>query len=80
MRLHGADLAFFLGEDGRGEVLRATRAPPAAPLRRGAAAPRRSASRCEGFRERRDEALARGGPPRSPRPCGATGSPGDGAA
>ncbi|HSB62428.1 MAG TPA: R3H domain-containing nucleic acid-binding protein [Vicinamibacteria bacterium] len=57
VRLEGRDRGFFLGEDGRGEVLRAVEhllqrmfAPDVAPL------PIRV--ECEGYRERRDAALA----------------------
>lgn len=57
VRLHGADEAFFLGEDGRGEVLRATEH---LLLRLYGAALRPRALRLtgEGFRARREEALA----------------------
>ena len=57
VRLHGADLAFFLGEDGRGEVLRATE-HLLLRLYGAALQPRSLRLTCEGFRARRDEALA----------------------
>jgi spoIIIJ-associated protein len=57
VRLHGADLAFFLGEDGRGEVLRATE-HLLLRLHGAALQPRSLRLTCEGFRARRDEALA----------------------
>jgi spoIIIJ-associated protein len=57
VRLHGADLAFFLGEDGRGEVLRATE-HLLLRLYGAALQPRALRLTCEGFRARRDEALA----------------------
>jgi len=57
VRLHGADLAFFLGEDGRGEVLRATE-HLVLRLYGAALQPRSLRLTCEGFRARRDEALA----------------------
>jgi len=57
VRLEGPDRAFFYGEDGRGEVLRALEhllqrmfGPDVAP--------RPIRAECEGFRERRDAALA----------------------
>lgn len=57
LRLEGKDRAFFFGEDGRGEVLRAFEhllqrmfGPDVAP--------RPIRVECEGFRERRDAALA----------------------
>ena len=53
----GADAAFFLGEDGRGEVLRATE-HLLQRLYGAALQPRALRLTCEGFRERRDEALA----------------------
>jgi spoIIIJ-associated protein len=57
VRLHGADLSFFLGEDGRGEVLRATE-HLLLRLHGAALQPRALRLTCEGFRARRDEALA----------------------
>ncbi len=57
LRLHGADEAFFLGEDGRGEVLRATE-HLLLRLYGAALQPRALRLTCEGFRARRDEALA----------------------
>jgi len=57
VRLHGADEAFFLGEDGRGEVLRATE-HLLQRLYGAALQPRALRLTCEGFRARRDEALA----------------------
>ena len=57
VRLHGADVAFFLGEDGRGEVLRATE-HLLLRLYGAALQPRALRLTCEGFRDRRDEALA----------------------
>ena len=57
VHLHGADLAFFLGEDGRGEVLRATE-HLLLRLYGAALQPRSLRLTCEGFRARRDEALA----------------------
>ena len=57
VRLHGADVAFFLGEDGRGEVLRATE-HLLLRLYGAALQPRALRLTCEGFRARRDEALA----------------------
>jgi spoIIIJ-associated protein len=57
VRLHGADLAFFLGEDGWGEVLRATE-HLLLRLYGAALQPRALRLTCEGFRARRDEALA----------------------
>jgi len=57
VRLHGADEAFFLGEDGRGEVLRATE-HLLLRLYGAALQPRSLRVTCEGFRARRDEALA----------------------
>jgi spoIIIJ-associated protein len=57
VRLHGADLSFFLGEDGRGEVLRATE-HLLLRLYGAALQPRSLRLTCEGFRARRDEALA----------------------
>jgi spoIIIJ-associated protein len=57
VRLHGADLAFFLGQDGRGEVLRATE-HLLLRLYGAALQPRSLRLTCEGFRARRDEAIA----------------------
>jgi spoIIIJ-associated protein len=57
VRLHGADLGFFLGEDGRGEVLRATE-HLLLRLYGAALQPLSLRLTCEGFRARRDEALA----------------------
>lgn len=57
VRLHGADEGFFLGEDGRGEVLRATE-HLLLRLYGAALQPRALRLTCEGFRARRDEALA----------------------
>jgi len=57
VRLHGDDLAFFLGEDGRGEVLRATE-HLLLRLYGAALHPRALRLTCEGFRARRDEVLA----------------------
>jgi len=57
VHLHGADEAFFLGEDGRGEVLRATE-HLLLRLYGAALQPRALRLTCEGFRARRDEALA----------------------
>jgi spoIIIJ-associated protein len=57
VRLHGADEAFFLGEDGRGEVLRAME-HLLLRLYGAALQPRALRLTCEGFRARRDEALA----------------------
>ena len=57
VRIHGADEAFFLGEDGRGEVLRATE-HLLLRLYGAALQPRALRLTCEGFRARRDEALA----------------------
>ena len=56
VRLRGAE-AFFLGEDGRGEVLRATE-HLLLRLYGAALRPRALRLTCEGFRTRRDEALA----------------------
>jgi spoIIIJ-associated protein len=56
VRLHGADEAFFLGEDGRGEVLRATE-HLLQRLYGAALHPRALRLTGEGFRARRDEAL-----------------------
>ena len=56
VHLHGADEAFFLGEDGRGEVLRATE-HLLLRLYGAALQPRALRVTCEGFRARRDEAL-----------------------
>jgi spoIIIJ-associated protein len=57
VRLHGADLEFFLGEDGRGEVLRATE-HLLLRLYGAALQPRLLRLTCEGFRAGRDAALA----------------------
>jgi spoIIIJ-associated protein len=57
VRLRGADQAFFLGPEGRGEVLRATE-HLLLRLHGAALQPRALRLTCEGFRERRDEALA----------------------
>jgi spoIIIJ-associated protein len=57
VRLRGADLPFFLGKDGRGEVLRATE-HLLLRLYGAALQPRALRLTGEGFRERRDEALA----------------------
>ena len=56
-RALGADVAFFLGEDGRGDVLRATE-HLLLRLYGAALQPRSLRLTCEGFRARRDEALA----------------------
>jgi len=57
VRVHGADEAFFLGDDGRGEVLRALE-HLLLRLYGAALQPRALRLTCEGFRARRDEALA----------------------
>lgn len=57
VRLRGPDVAFFLGPEGRGEVLRATE-HLLQRLHGAALQPRPLRLTCEGFRERRDEALA----------------------
>jgi spoIIIJ-associated protein len=57
VRLRGADLSFFVGKDGRGEVLRATE-HLLQRLYGAALQPRALRLTGEGFRERRDEALA----------------------
>jgi spoIIIJ-associated protein len=57
VRLRGRDLAFFLGEDGRGEVLRATE-HLLKRLYGAALQPRALRLVAEGFQERRNEALA----------------------
>lgn len=57
VRLRGADLPFFIGRDGRGEVLRATE-HLLQRLYGAALQPRALRLTGEGFRERRDEALA----------------------
>jgi spoIIIJ-associated protein len=57
VRLRGADQAFFLGPEGRGDVLRATE-HLLQRLCGAALQPRALRLTCEGFRERRDEALA----------------------
>ena len=57
VRLRGRDLAFFFGEDGRGEVLRATE-HLLQRLYGAALQPRAVRLVAEGFQERRNEALA----------------------
>jgi spoIIIJ-associated protein len=57
VRLHGPDVAFFLGPEGRGDVLRATE-HLLQRLYGAALQPRALRLTCEGFRERRDQALA----------------------
>jgi spoIIIJ-associated protein len=57
VRLRGRDLAFFFGEDGRGEVLRATE-HLLQRLYAAALQPRAVRLVAEGFQERRNEALA----------------------
>jgi spoIIIJ-associated protein len=57
VRLHGPDQAFFLGAEGKGEVLRATE-HLLQRLYGAALQPRFLRLTCEGFRERRDLALA----------------------
>jgi spoIIIJ-associated protein len=57
VRLRGPDHAFFLGADGKGEVLRATE-HLLQRLYGAALQPRFLRVTCEGFRERRDQALA----------------------
>ncbi len=57
VRLRGADQTFFLGPEGRGEVLRATE-HLLQRLHGAAVQPRALRLTCEGFRERRDLALA----------------------
>jgi spoIIIJ-associated protein len=57
VRLLGVDVGFFLGPDGQGEVLRATE-HLLQRLYGAALQPRALRLTCEGFRERRDEALA----------------------
>jgi spoIIIJ-associated protein len=57
VRLRGADLSFFVGEEGRGEVLRAAE-HLLQRLYGAALRPRALRLTGEGFRERRDEALA----------------------
>lgn len=56
VRLRGPDQGFFLGPDGRGEVLRATE-HLLQRLHGAALQPRFLRLTCEGFRERRDQAL-----------------------
>jgi spoIIIJ-associated protein len=56
VRLRGADQAFFLGPEGRGDVLRATE-HLLLRLHGAALQPRVLRLTCEGFRERRDQAL-----------------------
>jgi len=57
VRLRGPDHAFFLGAEGKGEVLRATE-HLLQRLYGAALQPRFLRLTCEGFRERRDQALA----------------------
>ena len=57
IRLRGPDQTFFLGPEGRGEVLRATE-HLLQRLYGAALQPRSLRLTCEGFRERRDQALA----------------------
>jgi spoIIIJ-associated protein len=57
VRLRGADHAFFVGAEGKGEVLRATE-HLLQRLYGAALQPRVLRVTCEGFRERRDQALA----------------------
>jgi spoIIIJ-associated protein len=57
VRLRGPDAAFFIGPEGRGEVLRATE-HLLQRLYGFALQPRALRLTCEGFRERRDQALA----------------------
>jgi spoIIIJ-associated protein len=57
VRLRGPDIAFFLGPEGRGDVLRATE-HLLQRLYGAALQPRALRLTCEGFRERRDQALA----------------------
>jgi len=57
VRLRGPDHAFFVGPDGKGEVLRATE-HLLQRLYGAALQPRVLRVTCEGFRERRDQALA----------------------
>ena len=57
VRLQGADAAFFVGEDGRGDALRATE-HLLQRLYGAALHPQSLRLTCPGFRERRDEALA----------------------
>ncbi len=57
VRLRGADQAFFLGPEGKGEILRATE-HLLQRLYGAALQPRFLRLTCEGFRERRDQALA----------------------
>jgi len=57
VRLRGADLSFFIGKDGRGEVLRATE-HLLQRLYGAALQPRALRLTGDGFRERRDQALA----------------------
>jgi spoIIIJ-associated protein len=57
VRLQGSDAAFFVGADGRGDVLRATE-HLVQRLYGTALQPRSLRLTCPGFRERRDEALA----------------------
>lgn len=57
VRLRGADQAFFLGPEGRGDVLRAAE-HLLQRLYGAALQPRALRLTCEGFREQRDQALA----------------------
>ena len=57
VRLRGGDATFFIGGDGRGDVLRATE-HLLQRLFGTALQPRALRLTCEGFRERRDQALA----------------------
>jgi len=57
VRLRGGDLPFFIGKDGRGDVLRATE-HLLQRLYGAGLQPRALRLTAEGFRERRDEALA----------------------
>lgn len=57
VHLRGKDAAFFLGPEGRGEVLRATE-HLLQRLHGAALQPRALRLTCDGFRERRDQALA----------------------
>jgi len=57
VRVRGADAAFFVGSDGRGDVLRATE-HLLHRLYGAALQPRALRLTCEGYRERRDQVLA----------------------
>jgi spoIIIJ-associated protein len=57
VRLRGPDVSFFLGPEGRGEVLRATE-HLLQRLHGAALQPQALRLTCEGFREQRDQALA----------------------